>query len=85
MEENKQETHNLILDNIKDTEMEVRVVLARKDMNIGDIYDIVPGKILNFEAPVSSPVHLAVSNKVFAKGIIIQSGDNYGCEVTEIL
>ncbi len=81
----EQDIQKSIFNTIKETEVEIRVVMAKKNMSIGDLYNLVPGKVIRFESTVSEPVNLAVNNKTFAQGVVVHAGDYYGCELTDIL
>jgi len=79
------ETQASILENIKESEMELEVIIADMKITIEELYNLVPGKTLKFKTSVEKPVSLAVNNKKFADGVIVRSGDYYGCEILNIL
>ena len=74
-----------ILSNIKDTEMELSVVLAENQFAIEELYSLVPGSILQFDHLANDPVALAVNSKKFAEGTVVQSGDNYAFQILAFL
>jgi len=74
-----------ILKNLKETELELGIVLAEKDFNIEDLTSLSPGSVLILDTLVSEPAYLAVNGKKFLAGKVVKAGENYGLEITEVL
>ena len=73
-----------ILNNIRDTELDVSVVLMEKASTIGDLSALNPGSVLSFDLPADSPALLTVNGKTVATGAVVQVNDNFGIKVDSI-
>lgn len=74
-----------ILKSIKDTELELKIVLNSKKFEIGELLNLGPGGVLMFDAPATEPAKLAVNDKTFATGTVVESGERYGLKVDEVI
>lgn len=61
------------------------VSLARKKMSIEQVTSIVPGMIIQFEKPCSSPMTVEVEDQPIAEGDIVKIGDKFGVRIKDIL
>lgn len=66
-------------------EVPLIVSLARKKMSIEQVISIVPGMIIQFEKPCSSPMTVEVEDQPIAEGDIVKIGDKFGVRIKEIL
>ncbi len=83
--EEQSRTQALILNSLKTTTLDLQIVLLEKEMNLGQLVSLSPGSILTFDKPVSSPAHLYVNAKKFAKGTVVQVAERYGLKLTELI
>ena len=74
-----------ILKSLKNTELELSVVLMEKDFPIGQLMTLSPGSVIPFECSTSEPAILAVNGEAFAKGKVVQMNEYYGLEVKDVL
>ncbi len=74
-----------ILKSIKDTELEVKVVLMQRECEIGDLTKLNPGSVLMFDSKEGTPATATVNGKSFAEGEVVQVGERYGLKVTQLL
>lgn len=84
MEEREDYNPVQILKSLKDTELDLDIVLMRRDFPIGRLVSLTPGNTLVFDHPQEDPAEIVVNGKSFAKGNVVQVGDNYGIEVKEL-
>ena len=63
----------------------VSVTLARKNVTLDRIVDLVPGSMLTFEAHCDEPLILEAGGKPIATGETIKIGDKFGLRIREIL
>lgn len=61
------------------------VALARKRMPIGQVVNLVPGMIIQFDKPCTSPMQVEVEGQPIAEGEIVKIGDKFGIRIGEIL
>lgn len=74
-----------ILKSIKDTELELKIVLMGKKFEIGELLNLGPGGVLMFDVPATTPAKLAVNSKTFATGTVVETGERYGLQVGEVI
>lgn len=74
-----------ILKSLKDTELELSVVLMERDFPIGQLMALSPGSVLPFECSTSEQANLSVNGNPFARGNVVQINEYYGLEVKEVL
>ncbi len=74
-----------ILKSLRDTELEISVVLMERFFSIGQLMALSPGSVLPFDCPTSQPAHLAVNGKAFAEGKVVQINEYYGLEVKDVV
>jgi flagellar motor switch protein FliN/FliY len=63
----------------------VSVTLARKQVSLEQIVNLVPGSMLTFEAHCDEPLVLEAGGKPIATGETVKIGDKFGLRVREIL
>ena len=63
----------------------VSVTLARKQVCLAEIVNLVPGSMLTFDAHCDEPLTLEVGGKPIATGETVKIGDKFGLRVREIL
>ncbi len=61
------------------------VSLATTKMSIEQVISIVPGMIVQFEKPCTSPMTVEVEDQPIAEGDIVKIGDKFGVRIREIL
>ena len=63
----------------------VSVTLARKNVPLGRIVDLVPGSMLTFEVRCDEPLSLEAGGTPIATGETVKIGDKFGMRIREIL
>ena len=63
----------------------VSVTLARKNISLERIVNLVPGSMLTFDAHCDEPLALEAGGKQIATGEAIKVGDKFGLRVREIV
>lgn len=74
-----------ILKSLKNTELELSVVLMERDFPIGQLMSLSPGSVIPFECSTGEPAILAVNGQAFAEGKVVQINEYYGLEVKDVL
>lgn len=78
------EKQRRILRNLKDTELELKIVMAEQKYPIEELIALSPGSILVFEAKVDDYIHLSINNKKFAFGEVVQIGERFGFQIEKL-
>ncbi len=73
-----------ILNNLKNTEIGVDAILAEELKTLGELANLVPGGMLNFNASIDDPAQLVVRGNVIAAGKVVKAGENYGLQITNV-
>lgn len=73
-----------ILKGLKDTELDLTIVVAEQEFMIGDLCALTPGNFLLFASQTSDPAWLKVNGKRFAFGDVVQIGEQYGFQVRDV-
>ncbi|TWT79805.1 Flagellar motor switch protein FliN [Planctomycetes bacterium CA13] len=63
----------------------VSVTLARQQVPLSRIIDLVPGSMLTFDSHCDEPLTLEVGECPIAKGETVKIGDKFGLRIREIL
>ena len=66
-------------------EVPLVVSLASKKMSIEQVISMVPGMIVQFDKPCTSPMTVEVMDQPIALGDIVKIGDKFGVRVKDIL
>lgn len=74
-----------ILNNLKETEMDINIVLLTREFSVGELASASPGTVFMFDTPISEPACLRVDGKDVAKGEVVQVGDSYGFRLKELI
>jgi len=73
-----------ILNRLRETTMDIRVVLMCKQFPIRDLVGLSPGTTLSFGLPASTPALIEVNAHLFARGEVVQVEERFGIRLTEI-
>ena len=73
------------IDLILDVPLTISVELGRKDLNIREILDLVPGSLIELDKLAGEPLDLLINGKLFAKGEVVVIDENFGIRVTTII
>lgn len=73
------------LELIKDTKVEIRVVLGKTKMQVKDVLRLGDGSLIPLDKYYGEPIEIYIGNKLFAKGSVVSVDDNYGVRITEVL
>lgn len=74
-----------ILENIKSTELDLKIVLMHRKFPIQNLMQLSHGAILMFDTPASQNAILHVNDKKVAIGEVVQVNEHYGLRITEHL
>ena len=66
-------------------ETAVSVTLARKNVALDRIIDLVPGSMLTFDAHCDEPLTLEAGGHPIARGETVKIGDKFGLRIREII
>ncbi len=73
------------IDRLLDVTLVVSVELGRKQMQIKDILELGPGKIVELEKLAGEPVDLLVNGKLLARGEVVVVDENFGVRITDLI
>ena len=73
------------LDLLMDVPLTVSVELGRKDLNIRDILELVPGALIELDRLAGEPLDLLINGKLFAKGEVVVIDESFGIRITSIV
>lgn len=73
------------VDRLLDVSLSLSVELGRKQMQIREILDLGPGKIIELDKLAGEPVDLLVNGKILAKGEVVVVDENFGVRITDLL
>ena len=73
------------IDRLMDVTLSLSVELGRKQMQIKEILDLGPGKIIELDKLAGEPVDLLVNGKLLAKGEVVVVDENFGVRITDLI
>ena len=73
------------INRLLDVTLNVSVELGRKQMQIKEILELGPGKIIELEKLAGEPVDLLVNGKLLARGEVVVVDENFGVRITELV
>ena len=73
------------IDRLMDVGLNLSVELGRKDMQIKEILNLGPGKIIELDKLAGEPVDLLVNGRLLAKGEVVVVDENFGVRITELI
>jgi flagellar motor switch protein FliN/FliY len=73
------------INRLLDISLNVSVELGRKQMQIKEILELGPGKIVELEKLAGEPVDLMVNGKLLARGEVVVVDENFGVRITELI
>jgi len=73
------------IDRLMDVSLSLSVELGRKQMQIRDILDLGPGKIIELDKLAGEPVDILVNGKLLAKGEVVVVDENFGVRITDLI
>jgi len=72
------------INRLLDVNLNLSVELGRKRMQIKEILDLGPGKIIELDKLAGEPVDLLVNGKLLAKGEVVVVDENFGVRITDL-
>ena len=63
----------------------VSVTLARKQVSLSEIVNLVPGSMLTFDSHCDEPLSLEAGGHPIALGETVKIGDKFGLRIREIV
>ncbi|MFC1528870.1 flagellar motor switch protein FliN [Candidatus Latescibacterota bacterium] len=73
------------IDRLLDVVLNLSVELGQKQMQIKEILDLGPGKIIELDKLAGEPVDLLVNGKLLAKGEVVVVDENFGVRITDLI
>lgn len=73
------------IDRLMDVTLTLAVELGRKKMQIKEILDLGPGKIIELDKLAGEPVDLLVNGRLLARGEVVVVDENFGVRITDLL
>ena len=73
------------VDRLMDVVLSLSVELGRKQMQIKEILDLGPGKIIELDKLAGEPVDLLVNGRMLAKGEVVVVDENFGVRITDLV
>lgn len=73
------------IDRLMDVGLNLSVDIGRKDMQIKEILNLGPGKIIELDKLAGEPVDLLVNGRLLAKGEVVVVDENFGVRITELI
>jgi flagellar motor switch protein FliN/FliY len=73
------------LDLVRDIHVTLTVELGRTDMQIQDILELTPGKVIELDRLAGEPLDILVNGTLLAKGEVVVVDENFGVRLTAIL
>ena len=64
--------------------LSVAVVIAEKEVPLGEVLGLAPGRIIEFNQPSGEALQILVGEKVIGRGDVVKVGENFGVVVREI-
>ena len=73
------------IDRLMDVSLNLSVEIGRKRMEIREILNLGPGKIIELDKLAGEPVDLLVNGKLLARGEVVVVDENFGVRITELI
>jgi len=73
------------IERLLDVSLNLSVELGRKNMQIKEILDLGPGKIIELDKLAGEPVDLLVNGRLLAKGEVVVVDENFGVRITDLV
>ncbi len=70
--------------NINNLTMKMNFILHQQDMTVQEISHLHAGSLFTLRPDTEKKVMITINNQVYARGELLQVGDNFAVEVTEI-
>lgn len=70
---------------MKNIAVEVKVILAKRTLKLGDILKLTEGSIIEFPKPITEDIPLYVDNVIFAYGVIVKIAGRFGLQIKSIV
>lgn len=84
-EEEKEQTSQIVFDNIKRTTLEIKAELGRANLQLRDVYNLQVGDVINLNKPKDSEVTLSISDKEWFKGYLGTSNKKMAIKISDVL
>lgn len=73
------------IDRLLDVTLNISVELGHKQMQIKEILELGPGKIIELDKLAGEPVDLLINGKLLAKGEVVVVDENFGVRITDLI
>lgn len=82
--EGEDKAHAVQLARVLRLRLSVTVVIAEKEVPLGEVLSLGPGRVIEFDRPSGEALRILVGEKVIGKGDVVKVGENFGVVVREI-
>lgn len=65
--------------------IDLSIQISELQINIKELFDIVPGKILSFKKLYNNQLDIFINDKLIAKGELVTFEKEYGIRITKII
>jgi flagellar motor switch protein FliN/FliY len=72
------------LDLIRGVRVKVSVLLGEAELNIGRLFDLKVGDVVELDRQIGEPIELVLDGKIVARGELVAVGDSLGLRIVEI-
>lgn len=72
------------LSTILKLEVPIIVVLAERQITLGEVLSLVPGSIIELPKTAEEELDLLVNNRKIGTGVAVKIGENFGIEIASI-
>jgi flagellar motor switch protein FliN/FliY len=73
------------LEAVFDVPVQVSAVLGRARMDVGELLNLAPGKVLELDRRVGEAIDIYVNNRLVARGEVVLVEEKLGVTMTEII
>jgi flagellar motor switch protein FliN/FliY len=67
-----------------DAELEATIRFGDREMLLREIFDLMPGDVVELDQMIDEPAHLIVAGRTIAKGDVVVVDGNFGLRITEV-
>ena len=82
--EGEDKARALQLARVLSLKLSVAVLIAEKEVPLGEVLGLGTGRIIEFDRPSGEALRIVVGEKVIGRGDVVKVGENFGVVVREI-
>jgi len=80
----EEEARGLDLGRVLKLKLQVAVLIAEKEVSLGEVLAMGPGQIIEFDRPTGEALRILVGDRLIGKGDVVKVGENFGVVIREI-